>query len=153
RDTTYGVGFRARVGELLAWLAAPRPVLPMHAGALEMVFACGWGSSLQQARRPPGDGAPPGVEAGYGSAAGDIDCGYPLEWVKESSARSWRPTLLLNGVLEVKNLISWPLLATDQHGEDSPDLTLPATRDPTRPLHHTRHTARVLLNQVALGDL
>lgn len=101
------------------------PDLRLQAAALETVLHCRWGHGLQ-------DGA--GAAGAIGSSAGSLVIGYTTELGVAAVTPAWRPVLLLNGMMEVTNLISWPrhLIA----GTAEPDGDA-----------RTRHTMRVLFNQ------
>ncbi|MDX1982939.1 MAG: hypothetical protein SFV51_21900 [Bryobacteraceae bacterium] len=108
---------------------------------VEALIHCDWGASLQE----PGEESDERI---FGSSAGNISFGYTAELRPDSV---WSENLLLNGMLEVKNLVSWP----QAMGWDpaSRTLTLPAAGEQTS-LPHIRHTMRVLFNQhPAPGDL
>lgn len=77
-------------------------------GGAETIFHCAWGKSLQNASF---ESALEEAQV-FGSSAGDVYAGYTLTGTKNEqteSVRDWTPALLLNGVLEIKNLISYPL--------------------------------------------
>jgi outer membrane protein OmpA-like peptidoglycan-associated protein len=79
---------------------ASTPALGLRSGYLELILPCEWGRQLQE--RTPGEA--PEMERVFGSSAGYLYGGYTLNW----AACKWTSALLLNGFLEVKNLISWP---------------------------------------------
>ncbi len=123
--------------------------LRLETAFMELVLFCQWGDFLQQ----------PGVTQGsrsllYASSAGDITVGYTARWEPDPDKERWEGTwvesLLLNGLLEIRNLLSWPL-AMDLSAGDDPQtvLTLPATIQDgiPQPLDHLRHTAQILFNQ------
>jgi len=72
-------------------------------GAAEAIFSCRWGASLQQRE---GNDA---IKQIFGSSAGEVYAGYTLTG---GADEKWSSSLLLNGVLEVKNLISYPQIET-----------------------------------------
>lgn len=120
------------------------PQLQLKTAFIEALLFCQWGDFLQQ-RQTPQSAMHSHV---YSSSAGDLIFGYTAEW--QASNRQWQESLLLNGVLEVKNLISWSTeMAFDQA---QATLTLPAVRSSgTQPLlPHIRHTMRILFNQCAI---
>ncbi|HEU4404396.1 MAG TPA: hypothetical protein VFS43_03805 [Polyangiaceae bacterium] len=115
------------------------PTLRLTNSFVEAVVRCRWGAFLQ---------GPPGEPAGAlgrvcGSSAGDLVFGY----TGESQGSAWDEQYLLNGFLEVKSLVSWPLAMA----VDAADvrLTLPAAR-PAASLDHLRHTVRILFDQHAI---
>ncbi|HEY9816773.1 MAG TPA: hypothetical protein V6D20_13385, partial [Candidatus Obscuribacterales bacterium] len=126
--------------------------LRLETAFMELVLFCQWGDFLQQT----------GVTQGsrsllYASSAGDITVGYTARWEPDPDPETWEGTwvesLLLNGLLEIRNLLSWPL-AMDLSAGDDPQtvLTLPATIQDgiPQPLDHLRHTAQILFNQHSL---
>ncbi|MFM7425139.1 MAG: hypothetical protein ACKO7W_09145, partial [Elainella sp.] len=71
----------------------------------------------------------------------------PEQLEPEQTGPIWQETLIFNGMIEIKNLISWPQdLAFD---EEANALLLPSLpQDPAqRRLNHRRHSLRILLNQ------
>lgn len=125
------------------------PKLSLRAAFMEAILPCEWGLQLHEAKL--GQNAGQEVERVFGSSAGRLYAGFALRHTRGNSGQpNWNPSLLFNGFLEIKNLISWPSqLVPSQLGEDSTTLTLPAARpegdDP--PLNHLRHSMRVLFNQ------
>ncbi|AXA37947.1 OmpA family protein [Rhizobium leguminosarum] len=82
------------------------PRLAMTSGAAELLFPCRWGQSLQDA--PSLQPIP--ISAAFGSSCGDLSANCSLLGVTPmgGGAASWERQTLLNGWLEVKNLVSWP---------------------------------------------
>jgi hypothetical protein len=118
-------------------LADSIPTLAIGTAFIEAVIQCRWGSFLQS-RDSQGD-----FTRVFGSSAGEIAAGYTLQFHDGQVSESF----LLNGFLEVKDLISWPAAM-----QLSPTkLTLPASASQTA-LNHIRHTVRVLLNQHAISQ-
>jgi|GEM_PF-2386020 len=115
------------------------PKLILDTAFIEVLLHCQWSRFLQE--------SPSTVEATsegdpiYDSSAGDLFFGYTAEWKGEAG---WEEVLLLNGFLEVKNLVSWP--ASIQLDEGKTNLTLPPFQDKTT-LDHYRHSIRILFNQ------
>lgn len=106
-------------------------------GFVESLLTCSWGAYMQE-EASWGDGADAqerATERIYGASAGHLLAGYTAHYTLDKSA--WAGTLLLNGYLEVKNLLSWPVSAI-------------AGAAIVKPLKHIRHTARILLNQVVM---
>jgi outer membrane protein OmpA-like peptidoglycan-associated protein len=68
---------------------------------VEAVFECNWGVEL-------GLGRVEDSSSVFGSSSGTVFAGYTLS----KASGKWEESLLLNGTLEVKNLISYPLPAT-----------------------------------------
>jgi hypothetical protein len=120
-----------------AAVAGSPPRLVATSGFMEGIFRC---------RRP---GAPHDAQSVFGSSEGDVDAGltYRLD------GSSWRESLLLNGLITIRNLISWPDFDRAALAEDPPRVVLPSTTPiASRPLTHYRHSAKVLLNDVELTD-
>jgi hypothetical protein len=132
--------------------ADPPKLLP-ETGFLEMLIPCRWGESLQgRATEFASLGQNTRAAAVFGSSAGNVDVGLTVRLVNPDAA-TWSTELLLNGVLEVKNLASWPVPRPSD--PLPPVVTFPAVRRAGHrdALTHYRHTARVLLNQVVIsGD-
>jgi hypothetical protein len=113
--------------------------ITMQAGFAEALIRCKWGESLQE---------PGGLTAArfFGSSAGSIAAGFSCA----STGGAWTDSLLLNGLLELKNLVSWPRpdLALSVNGANVTSFTVPALRGATQaPLDHARHTLRLLFDQ------
>ncbi|MBE9225290.1 hypothetical protein IQ264_07570 [Phormidium sp. LEGE 05292] len=107
--------------------------------AVEALLFCQWGDFIQS------DLTPEFIESNqlFSSSAGDVIFGYTGEL-----KQVWQESLLLNGFVEIKNLISW---STEMKVSDNKtSLTYPAARpkDGLSPdLNHIRHTMRILFNQ------
>lgn len=143
------------------------PELRLRTAHLEGLVRCAWGDSLQDAvaeavaQRTASTGAaadspyPMGAAPLLKSSAGDFMAGYSAQFSAHSPPghggspaapigdQRWSESLLVNGALEVTNLISWPL-EMEYDGEATSLLTLPAAADKMRQM---RHTLRILLNQ------
>jgi outer membrane protein OmpA-like peptidoglycan-associated protein len=76
------------------------PHLGITAAAAELIAPAQWGGSLQDAPT----GTPATTPDVFGSSAGDLFANFSAHW----TGSDWNTGLLLNGWLEVKNLISWP---------------------------------------------
>jgi hypothetical protein len=122
--------------------ARPRPddlpKLRLQVAFFETLLLCRWGQGLQDTL---GDSA--SQEAVYGSSAGDLVCGYTLRL----DAGRWQESLLLNGIVEVKNTISWPGDWLNPAPGTSPTRLVIPRLPKQGAVPHTRHTIRVLLNQ------
>ena len=107
---------------------------------LEVILLCRWGEFL--AGDPPSSTATKAQV--FGSSAGDLAFGFTTQ---RTGRGSWQTSLLVNGMLEVKNLVSWP--KTLRANEKELSLFLPALNPGTSPprLDHIRHTLRILFNQ------
>jgi hypothetical protein len=122
-------------------------------GTMEALFGCDWGVPLQAALAA---GSADQLERVFGSSSGKIDADYTAVFqarvagAPAAAPHEWSVKLLLNGFLEVKNLVSSPRdLVWPTEGDNR--MTLPAARPAgTKDLpafSHMRHTARVLFNQ------
>ncbi len=123
-----------------AFTFKPRPVedgipeLALETGFLEMVFSISWNEFIQG-------------ESGFSresiftDAAGELTIGYTAEFKNGD----WHSQILLNGYLEVKNLISWP--ASLSFDPATHLLAIPDIANDEADLSHLRHTLRILLNQ------
>lgn len=111
------------------------PTLRLETSFMEALVTCRWSAFLQEA-----GAAASGLDQVAGSSAGDLVFGYTAR----SSGNVFGETLLANGFLEVKNLISWPRAV--QFDPSRRELTLPAARQAAA-LDHVRHTIRILFNQ------
>lgn len=86
--------------------AGKTPALALRSGFLETILPCEWGKQLQEASLTTA----PEADRVFGSSAGRLYAGYTLRATRNAQNQVvWNPALLLNGFLEVKNLISWPL--------------------------------------------
>ncbi|MBE9114090.1 hypothetical protein IQ273_32515, partial [Nodosilinea sp. LEGE 07298] len=166
---TFTAQYRAETGPD----GAQYPDLRLATAFLETILTCQWGESLQSGTGATPSGAMEDDETKgdetkndetkgdriFAPAAGDLVIGYTSQWLpsQESQPGSWAEALLLNGFLEVKNLISWPL-GLKSHAEvdglSPAGVVLPplpaADGDGPRSLSHLRHSLRVLLNQHSL---
>lgn len=134
------------------------PKFTITGGAFESLFGCEWGDSWQdvvELCRQKNDDPGELENALLQSSAGQIDAEYfcRLQVTQPPPATPiWESELMLSGVLEVTNLISWPTELLHRKATDPDNIvTLPATRprDPALavPFSHLRHFARILLNQ------
>ena len=116
--------------------------IAMQAGFAEALIRCEWGESLQDSG---------GLTAArfFGSSAGSIAAGFSCA-SNPSSGGAWTESLLLSGLLEVKNLVSWP--RPEQAFPADPSVfVIPALRGGVQvPLDHARHTIRLLFDQHAI---
>jgi len=121
------------------------PQFQVSAASLELLLPCKWGEFLQSSLSPSD---PKQI---FASSAGDLIVGYTGEGTTGSNRAelSWKESLLFNGFLEVRNLISWALPLKSDEPEFS--LVVPAitaqSPNPNPQLNHTRHSIRILLNQ------
>ncbi len=115
------------------------PVLELQTAFVESLLLCSWGTFLQST-------AAIGIEKVFESSAGELTFGFTTQF----TAGQWSESYLLNGYLEVVNLISWPgsLSVDTQSGQmqipqfDSPDEVA---------LSHWRHCVKAFLNQHELA--
>jgi hypothetical protein len=112
------------------------PTLPVVSSFTEAIVRCSWGEPLQTAP----SSTPLSLGRVFGSSAGDVMFGFTAE----SREANWDEQYLLNGFLEVKDLISWPRAMSVDASRAC--LTLPSVRSAAS-LDHLRHTVRVLLDQ------
>ncbi|MBD2074921.1 LamG domain-containing protein [Phormidium sp. FACHB-592] len=119
------------------------PTLKLQTAFTEAMLSCQWSEFLQSATVT----SQPSLDQVFGSSAGDLVIGYTDRY--DAPTSKWKQSLLLNGFLEVKSLISWALdTAIDTAASQ---ITLPAARTANPPaLKHLRHTARILFNQTSL---
>jgi hypothetical protein len=146
-NAAFGADFRSKVQDLLGAIRAATPQFSTVSGFAEVLFPCQWGESLQQ---PKSSGTPSAL-AVFGSSAGRVDMGYTVRFGFAQDV-PWSHDLLLNGWIEIKNLVSWPILQGDELKPSNVHFTFPPARPPGTALGHLRHTARVLLNQIAVAD-
>lgn len=114
------------------------PTLPMRSGFVETILICHWGEYLGEHALMDKFSD----EMIFGSSAGDLTFGYTANW--RDTDDTWDESFLLNGFIEVKNLISWPTEMA--YESEALSLTLPPART-TSSLSHIRHSLRVLFNQ------
>lgn len=94
--------------------AGNTPSLTLRSGFLETILPCEWGSQLQEADLATA----PDAARVFGSSAGRLYAGYTLRAARNAQNQLvWNPALLLNGFLEVKNLLSWPLQPGSELGQ------------------------------------
>ncbi|KYF60108.1 hypothetical protein BE04_15045 [Sorangium cellulosum] len=118
------------------------PSLELRTSFVEALLHCAWGERLQVDETL--------IEATraqvFGSSAGDLAFGYTAEAL-DVAGQEATETLLLNGYLEMKDLVSWPVRI--DHDAARTRLTLPSARG-ADPLSHVRHTLKILFNQHAV---
>ena len=123
------------------------PQLPLRTCYAEVLLFCRWGYFLQEPLPFENPTPEQKLVQAFGSSAGNLVFSFTSQWSADATGGIWEEQGLLNGFLEVKNLISWPkAMAFDA---ESARLTLPAARadDSAPSLDHARHTIRILLNQ------
>jgi len=120
------------------------PAIELQTGFVEALLTCRWGEYL--ADLTPGATLPldPPPAAVFGSSAGDVVFAYTSSFpATGADATAWDETLMLNGFVEMRNLISWP--QDLRYDADDGLLELPPARAGV--LGHRRHSIRVLFNQ------
>jgi hypothetical protein len=125
------------------------PDLVLNTGFAETVLQSQWGEYLQAIvdKAETNDNISPLIPLDpiFSSSAGDMTFAYSVNWLENSGSEySWEETLLLNGFIEVRNLISWPADIT--YDDNNSTLTLPAISSVDQ-LSHLRHSLRILFNQ------
>jgi hypothetical protein len=138
-----------------------KPRLQLQTGYIETLLTCTWGEDnfLQEVQktkeRKEADATeeadPSGINVNslqvFSSSSGNITCGYTAQFSLKKKQKpneaQWVESFLLNGILEVKNLVSWPQDLGYSDGNKN-NLKLPLV---TEKIEHLRHTIRVLLNQ------
>jgi hypothetical protein len=145
-NPAFGANFRQQVHDLLTAIGVATPQFMTRSGFAEVLFPCQWPDDPAQ---PPDD--PLSAASVFGSSAGRVDMGYTIRY-GFADDKPWSHDLLLNGWIDVKNLVSWPLLQGNELQSVDAHFTFPAARSPGTALNHLRHTARVLLNQLAVAD-
>ncbi|GAB4515274.1 MAG: hypothetical protein OHK0046_18510 [Anaerolineae bacterium] len=121
------------------------PKLALTAAFVETLVTAQWGDFLQDIHR--GEAETQAPERVFSSSAGDVVFNYTARWrgADDPGTNAWDETYLLNGMIEVKSLLSWPTVLLEDTGDS---VVLPAvTRGSAESLRHTRHTIRLLLNQ------
>ncbi|HWT95488.1 MAG TPA: hypothetical protein VN238_21000, partial [Solirubrobacteraceae bacterium] len=121
---------------------ASRARLRLDTAFAETTLPARWGSSLlERATAPTADDV-------LSSSAGDLTLGCTGRW----TGTAWEDTLLLNGFVEVRSVVSWP--TGTRYESEGTVVTFPAARPAQggpATLAHTRHTMRVLFNQHELS--
>lgn len=90
--------------DVVSWQGHELPKLEVSAAAAELVLPARWGASLQDA------GARPSSGSVHDACAGDVFANFSTEM----HHGRWSDKVLLNGWLEIKNLISWPASLLDE---------------------------------------
>jgi hypothetical protein len=117
------------------------PQFTARAGFVEALLPCRWGSEMPDNEQISEKVLAP--EALYKSSSGDVYANVTWTFVarKEGTPESWNVVVLLNGLLEITNLVSWPVLEIDQ---EERQFTLPTKEMESDRYHHVQ---RMLLNQ------
>jgi hypothetical protein len=120
------------------------PAFEQAAGASELLVQCDWGLALQELRGANDGDWLPTLRA-FGSSAGSASAAM-ITTVSGSAATT---ALVLSGMVEVKNLVSWPTPDAAECDAANAQFTVRKAGDD---FHHWRHTARILLNQLTIED-
>jgi hypothetical protein len=122
------------------------PTFDLQMGFIEVLLNCSWGEYLSEATRANtiSENTQGLQSAAFGSSAGDLVFAYTSSLhANEDGSPQWDETFLLNGFVEIKNIISWP---QDLHyDQEEGKLKLP--RALSGNLNHRRHSLRILFNQ------
>jgi outer membrane protein OmpA-like peptidoglycan-associated protein len=97
-----------------ATISEGNKVLTLNHACVEAVFNCRWGAGPLSSASPAAT-AEQTVKEVFGSSCGNLNAGYTLNY----SARQWTASFLLNGMIDVNNLVSYPRSAL------SPEMELP----------------------------
>lgn len=124
------------------------PTLQLKTAVVELLLTCQWGDFLQVPNVAELTGSDNLSDRVFKSSAGRLVVGYTTQWQTDA----WQESFLLNGFLEVTNLISWPQEFTYLEEDDLAVLRFPALPPldgggGLRSLNHRRHTIRILFNQ------
>lgn len=137
----------------------PTAVEPTLRGSYaDALFQCRWGTSLPSYAWDWGTTLPPEArlkasKALFESSAGDLTAEYTIRFTGAEQADVWASKLILTGLVEIKNLISWP---NDLAVDAKMQITVPAAQQALGAggLGHWRHTMRLVLSDHELpGDL
>jgi|GEM_PF-976606 len=118
------------------------PTLTLELAYLEELITASWGAFLQSANPTYN------AQTVFDATAGALSIGYTFEYRKNATAGAENrvDSFLLNGYLEVKNLLSWP--SNISFNPNSQLLDIPGIADADNPdFRHLRHSMRILLNQ------
>lgn len=108
------------------------PNLHLRSAFVESLLLCSWGQFLQ-------DGLINTPKAIFESSSGDLTFGFTTQF----DNAIWKESFLLNGFIEIKNLLSWP----SNLEVNADNLLLVPDANTEIPLKHIRHGIRILLNQ------
>jgi hypothetical protein len=110
------------------------PKVVPSGGLLSVLLRCVWGKMLQDATAQEFVAAD-FTQATFNSCAGNV----LAEYTTTLQTAEWQTELALSGLVEVKNLVSWPTSFAVQTGNKL------AFDKPAGTLDHVRHTIRILL--------
>ncbi|MEL4897673.1 LamG domain-containing protein [Crocosphaera sp. Alani8] len=91
------------------------PILEINSATVEALMFARWGDFLQEQEQLK-ENLNNRKKQIFNSSAGDLIIGYTGQLIEENQenqdnqqqGRNWQESLLLNGMIELKNLISWP---------------------------------------------
>jgi hypothetical protein len=120
------------------------PIFELSGAYFDIIFDCVWGKSLQDAVRLKSS---LDAKMVFGSSSGNVQAEYHSS-LAIGQKDPWPWELSLSGLLEVKNVFSWPSsICVGSNGQ----VTVPTQDD--APGEHWRHTARLLLSQHKISSL
>lgn len=134
---------------------APAAVEPRLLGATaNMLFQCRWGNSLLQKSWEWGKKLDSGARATasqalFESSAGDVTAEYTIRFNGAGKTEAWASKLILTGLVEIKNLISWP---NALNVDDRLKITVPGAKKVGQALGHWRHAMRLVLSEHEFPD-
>ncbi|MCB9267044.1 MAG: hypothetical protein H6558_18610 [Lewinellaceae bacterium] len=132
-------GFATLAFSLNTATASGIPDLELKTAFIEALFLCQWGQLFMD---DPLSASP---DALFQSSAGDLSFGTTIQF----DGKEWRESFLVNGFLEVRNMISWPsaLQLNASNELQSPSLADYKVDGDGNEFPHLRHNMRVLFNQ------
>ncbi len=136
-------------------VGAPAAVESKLRGATaDMLFQCRWGKSLlpeswEWGKKLDSATREAASQALFESSAGDVTAEYSIRFKGADEADAWTSRLILTGLVEIKNLISWPNNLTI---DDRLKVTVPGARKAGKALGHWRHTMRLVLSEHEFPD-
>jgi len=110
-----------------------QPTFFLRAGFVEVLLSTTWGDFLQSSGRIS-------REAAFQASAGALSIGYTSEYQQGM----WQESFLLNGNMEVRNLITWPEAL--HFDAERWRLDVPTWQDEDS-FRHLRHSIHILFNQ------
>ncbi|HEX6183216.1 MAG TPA: OmpA family protein, partial [Pyrinomonadaceae bacterium] len=123
------------------------PELGMSSAFCEAIIPCRWGRHLQQPALDASDETQHLLV--FGSSAGALYCGYTLSGAAGQNGAEWSSSLLLNGVVEVKNLISWPVPEPVKEGPAGEPIIFPFNKPDANGKPDLSDAAKQILHNVA----
>lgn len=147
--------FNLELAGVVRTVGAPAAVEPKLRGATaDMLFQCRWGKSLLPAswewgKKLDSEARETASQALFESSAGDVRAEYTIRFNGTGETEAWTSKLILTGLVEIKNLISWPNTLTI---DDSLKITVPGARKAGKALGHWRHAMRLVLSEHEFPD-